>query len=217
MLRRKAIGGLANMISPGGRYIKVLAGTDDSTNSSSLMLLPTTGGEPRELVRDAGPGLFSPDGRYIATVQLLPRAASTVALLIPIDGAQPKQLMSFPKGTTLYVTMWSPDSQFVFLRAVNADQSVVWRAPINGDPAQKVGSVSGSGSFFVSPDWRRVAIAFASQSTSKFSEIWAMENLFSATSKKPRLRFCHRDRSRLKIACPKLSRSKLPILHSPTL
>ena len=86
-------------VSPDGRYV---AGTslDPSGKSSSLLLIPIDGGEPRELLRVTAPQSFwpmvawMPDGRGVVVRKMLSESenASQELWLVPVGGGQPRQL-----------------------------------------------------------------------------------------------------------------------------
>src|SRR5205823_4398684 len=73
-------------LSPDGRYI-VTVSVDPSTNSRSILLIPTSGGEPRELIHDGGnPVMWAPDSQSV----LLRKGVELWRA--PLDGGQPSKL-----------------------------------------------------------------------------------------------------------------------------
>ena len=84
--------------SPDGRYLAVQTGVDPSTKTSSLLLVPVAGGEPRELVRltepdgwgDYGTTAWTPDGKAVLKVKR--NGSGTELLLVPVTGGPPRKL-----------------------------------------------------------------------------------------------------------------------------
>ncbi len=96
LIRREGL--LYLSVSPDGRYV---AGTslDPSSKSSSLLLIPIEGGEPRELLRVTAPQGFylvawMPDGRGVIVRKMLSASenASEELWLVPVGDGQPRKL-----------------------------------------------------------------------------------------------------------------------------
>ncbi len=93
LLRR---GGLRDpSVSPDGRYIALRATAGAST---AVLLVPTAGGEPRELIRVNEPQGFSPflawapDGRGVIVAAKLDESGNKFLWLLPVGGGQPRKL-----------------------------------------------------------------------------------------------------------------------------
>ncbi|MBZ5585311.1 MAG: hypothetical protein LAQ30_24530 [Acidobacteriia bacterium] len=86
-------------LSPDGRFVSG-ASFDSSGKSSSLLLIPIDGGEPRELLRVTAPQRFwpmvawMPDGQGVVVRKLLfdSENAAEELLLVPVGGGQPRKL-----------------------------------------------------------------------------------------------------------------------------
>ena len=97
LIRREGL--LFLSVSPDGRTV---AGTslDPSSKSSSLLLIPIDGGEPRELLRVTAPQRFwpmvawMPDGRSVVVRKMLSESenASEELWLVPVGDGQPRKL-----------------------------------------------------------------------------------------------------------------------------
>ncbi len=82
-------------VSPDGRYIALRATAGAST---AVLLVPTAGGEPRELIRVNEPQGFSPflawapDGRGVSVAAKLDESGKKFLWLVPVGGDLPRKL-----------------------------------------------------------------------------------------------------------------------------
>jgi hypothetical protein len=184
LIQSKAMLGQAN-VSPDGRYVATVIGDAVSGSSFALVLVPTAGGEVRELIRGTELALpkFSPDGRYIATSIADPITRSRVAMLFSIDGGRSQELMRAPAESLLGVAMWATDCRSVLLRSRGqiAGQPDWWRVSVENLKSRKleVGASRG-GTMLVSPNGHHVALV-TPESPKKPTEIWVMENFLPAS------------------------------------
>jgi Tol biopolymer transport system component len=143
--------------TPDGRYI-VTANTDPNTNSRLLVLIPTGGGQTRELMRV--PSGVKPD---------LLNNTNQGSWVFPFE---------LQRG-------WLPNHNESFLAwkgsasAVNPNGAELWRVSVDGGQPTKVGVLpDGLTTFSVvlNPDGRHLAYAVTDQAGGKTVEIWALEN-----------------------------------------
>jgi Tol biopolymer transport system component len=178
------LNGLGLSLSPDGGYLKGVA-TD--VKERPLLLISTADGATRQLASGAGPGMFSPDSRYIASLQPDAATKSRVAMLFPLAGGQPRELTRFPDTVDAGVVMWTADNKSVFLRTVEGKRIDFWRVSIDGGKPQKLDfpDAHNNDFFLLSPNGRNVAISHQPPRTErKPPEVWIMENLFPKIAKK---------------------------------
>jgi Tol biopolymer transport system component len=133
-------------------------------------------GADKEIVRRPFLGGLtpSPDGRFLATETVEPAKNERVLLLVPLDGAAPREVMRVPagvpsqdlkrladRGARVAPTSWLPDSQSFIarLRRQPEDEEELWEIPVNGDSPRKLHSMLEANvfKFTISPDGRHVA------------------------------------------------------------
>lgn len=98
VFRRKGIT-VWTPLSPDGRYLAVRAFADtDESAPTVLLLVPTAGGEPRELLRATARDIllldmaWLPDGRALIVQRSFDQGNRKELWLIPVDGSQPRKL-----------------------------------------------------------------------------------------------------------------------------
>src|SRR5215470_20200866 len=138
------IGGAALRLTTGERQYSHLSFSPDDTRviftatdaaGQHLYEMPTLGGEPRLLQRDAKCGEVSPDGRWLACV---PRDG--VAIRIAARGGAGFRTIAAELVDVSYIT-WAPDSRSVIVHARPgpAIEPDWWIVPVNGKPLINTG------------------------------------------------------------------------------
>jgi Tol biopolymer transport system component len=183
VIQRPSTSGLGGPnLSPDGQYIATHL---DPSDSSAIVLIPVSGGEPKELLRRPGLGAvtFSPDGKYIAVVG----GKSQSALVIPVAGGDLRELMNVTSPFSLGMAMWTPDSKSIFLKKSNQanEQAEMWRVPVEGGQAVRIDMNLNldhiQGGISLNP--KSNEIVFVRQETSRrIRQIWVLENFLSKIS-----------------------------------
>jgi Tol biopolymer transport system component len=153
------------ILSPDGRYVAA-GSVDASTNSRTLLLVPTDGGEPRVIMQVAAEAAR----RDLATL-------SNGEIL---------------KGQAVFPVAWVPDSRSLIVRKRLAHEKQgdeVWLVPVSGDTPRKLDlrldrtPLLGINLLSVHPDGRRIAYVIDGKRKDQLvNNVWVLENLLPATS-----------------------------------
>ena len=127
---------------------------------------------------------ISPDGKYVALVNLTPSTRKvTSAWIVPITGGEVREVFRVDAPLAVGMGMWAPDSKSLFLRTFNADgqQVAMWRVPVEGGQAVKVDTGLNLDQYtrFVTPSPKGNWIAYVRgvpRGPVK-QEIWVLDNL----------------------------------------
>lgn len=150
----RVAGEVFGALSPDGQHIAV-AQANRASNTASLLLVPTAGGQPRELLRLTHPeALFRPSsGGWTADSSALIIQKYTGSRwelwLVPVTSGQPRKLDIDPE---------------------------LWRAGISNSSNATPLVLQGDAGFTLSPDGRSVALVMGKTA----AEVWVLENLVPA-------------------------------------
>ena len=133
------IGGAALRLTSGEREYSCLSFTPDDTRivftasdttAQNVYDIPTLGGEPRLLQRDASRGQVSPDGRWLATV---PRSAIGIRVAAR-EGIGYRTVA--PELMDVACVAWAPDNDAVVVHARSGPvlEPDWWVVPVDGRP-----------------------------------------------------------------------------------
>jgi Tol biopolymer transport system component len=144
-------------------------------------------GSERIVASGVTPISLSPDGRWIATSRRDTSTNSQLALLIPVDGGEPRELLRVVAPQSVAPVTWTPDSRAVLLKKRLGDaQSELWLASTTGAAPRKVEFdanrvyAAAQGWIRLHPDGRQLAFV----SGQRASEVWVLENFLPAPSAK---------------------------------
>jgi len=139
-------------VSPDGRQLAV---SSDRTGSIDLWVLPSGGGELRQVTSDRGAEWsprWSPDGTVIAFYAS--RSGNRDIWTLPVAGGSWTQLTTNP-GADL-IPSWSPDGREIVHLSARDGTSYVWVTPAHGGAGREVARAFLSGGKW-SPDGRTIA------------------------------------------------------------
>jgi WD40-like Beta Propeller Repeat len=118
--------------SPSDQFVfKRAAG--DGEGSGPLMLIDSSGGEPRQLTTDSfeDPGRFSPDGTLVAT------SANGSIMILDLDGNVVETITE--DGAYLFGPAWSPDGTHIaFSRTTGGYHADIWTSRPDGSDRRQV-------------------------------------------------------------------------------
>jgi Tol biopolymer transport system component len=160
--KRRLAEGRAPAISPDGRWVAFHGGREDTFGARfyrDLMLVATSGGQPRLLMRETEEPVWSPDSRRVAAAR---RLSISRRALLTIEVASGRSAM-LARGA-IYGWSFSPAAdEIAYARAEPAPWGVlrekvdVYVADANGGNGRRV-TDDGDSAY---PVWGRQAIAFA--------------------------------------------------------
>jgi dipeptidyl aminopeptidase/acylaminoacyl peptidase len=130
--------------SPDGRWIAYVSNRNNATvrdpnftNNSDIYLVPSTGGEPRQLTTNPGPDRspqFSPDGRriaYLASTLVNSSADQTQVKVLDLNGGEPINLTA-DLDYSVSSFDWSPDGRHLYLSVAEGLTQRLYRVPATG-------------------------------------------------------------------------------------
>jgi dipeptidyl aminopeptidase/acylaminoacyl peptidase len=117
-----------------------LAFTLQDSGWDKVYLLPSKGGQPRQLTQgaseDSSP-VFSPDGKSIAISSNHGILEESHVWIVPVDGSTPHRLANLPAGVEAN-PQWSPDGKKIyFTRSTPVESWDLYVASTEGDPAPR--------------------------------------------------------------------------------
>jgi len=143
----------------------------------------------RSATSDAGPNnlALSPDGRWLAFGLGRSYVSSSVLMVMPAAGGEPRELMRLPRAEDRFASSftsfsgleWARDGRHLLFTKTqggvgSAFESELWRISVEGGEPHKVGlTTQRRGTLAMHPDGRQ--IAFTAGETKR--EVWVMENL----------------------------------------
>jgi Tol biopolymer transport system component/Tfp pilus assembly protein PilF len=150
--------------------------------AKGFWMVSASGGKPRELIKDAGERVWSPDGREIAFLKSDYSSISTVTLttgevrgivdLRALGLVDPENPFSSCWGLT-----WSPDGRWLsFITLRNRTSSHLWVVPAEGGrPMELAGDDPGKWFQYWSPDARRLSFNSDRDVRVRMGAIWEVD------------------------------------------
>ncbi len=151
----------ASDISPDGKWLLF------SSLRSGLQLLwkmPVEGGEPVQVTdKTTIFGVFSPDGKFIATLQFFAGASPAWQIaIIPTDHAGTVRMIPPPAQLGRRSSIaWASDNRSVIVDLEAGGIGNLWNVPIDGSKPQRITNFTSDAiaNFALSPDGKRVALS----------------------------------------------------------
>jgi Tol biopolymer transport system component len=145
--------------SPDGRFIAMTDRIEDNETEHIALLETATGRKtvlmtPSRTHRDGKPA-FSPDGATLGFVRKKLGGGIGQILLKPVDGGEARHLpldVDWPEWLD-----WLPDGSALLAVGVQEGDTTLWRVPVNGRPATRVGLGDDPKGFAIDPTGTRLA------------------------------------------------------------
>jgi Tol biopolymer transport system component len=127
-------------ITPDGRFVVCTSPRDGVT---AAWRLPIDGGEPEVIADGIDRAVVSPDGRFVAGIDVRPDAPLALVVL-PFDGAgAPRELGTIAPATGNGLLDWTASSDGILFTTV--ERMNVWLQPLSGGERRPVTSLSDLG------------------------------------------------------------------------
>jgi dipeptidyl aminopeptidase/acylaminoacyl peptidase len=121
---------------------------------------------------------LSPDGRFIATTYHDESAKSTLVLLLPVSGGEPRELLRVSDPQTVGANVpWTPDGRAILVNKNLGKSNELLLVLITGGPPRKIDlGVPKFGAVKVHPDGRQIAYVVGD---GEKQELWVLEKFLS--------------------------------------
>ena len=135
----------------------------------SLWRVPSEGGEAVQVTKvPSARGAFSPEGKYVAALQLIPDGNVRRVAIVPVDGSteNTKLITPAPHLDFRAGLFWSPDGRSFTVMSHLRGVGNLWSQPVDGGPPKQITKFTSDliPSFAVSRDGKRLAISRGSAS-----------------------------------------------------
>ena len=125
--------------------------------------MPAEGGEAIQVTdKPTSRVAFSPDGKFLASAQLVPGTSAWQIAIIPIDGSGVVKWIAQPSHVNIATRLsWSPDSRAVLAKSDQGGVGNLWSFPIDGSTPKPVTTFTSNqiANFALSRDGKRLAVS----------------------------------------------------------
>jgi serine/threonine protein kinase/Tol biopolymer transport system component len=123
-------------VTPKGEFV-VFASVGEAGTATATWRLSIEGGEPTLIAADVDRPAISPDGRFLAGINVAPRANRLAIVTMPLDGsARPRELGPIAPATANGLMEWIPDGSGILFSTV--ERTNVWLQPLSGEPPMRI-------------------------------------------------------------------------------
>lgn len=152
-------------LSPDG---KTLYYARQDGGERAYLALDLASGKEREIIRRANfSGIYlSPDGSSLVSSTTDPTTKASAAVIIPVNGGLPREVVRTNDGTEVELGVeWAPDSKSVLVQKPAGPNVELWQAFVDGHESRRINekleTALAQGRIRLSPDGRRIALAFS--------------------------------------------------------
>jgi Tol biopolymer transport system component len=123
-------------ITPQGDYV-VCASVGEAGAATATWRISMEGGEPTLIAPGIDRPTISPDGRFLAGINVTPGANRLALVTMPLDGSTPpRDLGTIAPATANGLMEWAPDGRGILFSTV--ERTNVWLQPLSGGPHVRV-------------------------------------------------------------------------------
>jgi Tol biopolymer transport system component len=123
-------------VTPQGDYV-VCASVGEAGAATATWRIPIEGGEPTLIAAGIDRPAISPDGRFLAGINVTPGANRLALVTMPLDGsAPPRELGTIAPATANGLMEWAPDGSGILFSTV--ERTNVWLQPLSGGSPVRV-------------------------------------------------------------------------------
>jgi Tol biopolymer transport system component len=123
-------------VTPDGRFV-VCASVGEAGSAVATWRVSIDGGEPTLIAAGIDRPAISPDGRYLAGINVAPGANRLTLVTMPLDGsAPPRELGTIAPATANGLMEWAPDGKGILFSTV--ERTNVWMQPLTGEPPMRI-------------------------------------------------------------------------------
>jgi Tol biopolymer transport system component len=123
-------------VTPNGEFV-VFASVGEAGTATATWRVPVEGGAPTLIAAGIDRPAISPDGRFLAGINVAPGANRLALVTMPLDGsAPPRELGTIAPATANGLMEWTPDGTGILFSTV--ERTNVWLQPLSGEPPVRI-------------------------------------------------------------------------------
>jgi len=123
-------------ITPDGRFV-ICASVGEAGSEVSTWRVSIDGGDPTIIAPGIDRPAVSPDGRYLAGINVATGANRLTLVTMRLDGSAPaRELGTIAPATANGLMEWTPDGNGILFSTV--ERTNVWLQPLSGEPPRRV-------------------------------------------------------------------------------